>query len=53
MSFSASNCPNRLNVGELQTKNMLQIDVIMEKDLSCSENYQFVLNSAMLNLVLF
>lgn len=44
MSFSVSNCPNHLNLGELQIKNMLQINMIMEKDLSYSDNYQFVLN---------
>lgn len=40
-------------MSELQTKNMLQINIIVEKDLSYSDNYQFVWNSAMLNLVLF
>lgn len=39
-------------MSELQTKNMLQINIIMEKDLNYSDNYQFVSNSAMLNLVL-
>lgn len=53
MEFSASNHPNCLSLGELQTKNMLQINITMEGEISCSNNYQFILNSAMLSSVLF